>query len=537
MDQRSDIMADLTASQREAMRHLLDGDDVFLTGKAGTGKSYIMNLFIDQCKRSGLETVAMAPTGTAALNLIDGSTLHRTLRIRNGVLDPADDRRSQLRSSVLKEADVVILDEVSMCRCDLFDRFMAKVRTARKQGGAKQVVVVGDFYQLPPVATKDDAQTLSEFYPNAPDWFAFSGIEWPRAKFAFCELTEVVRQPDPQFAYELNLAREGDPSCIPYFNDRAVRSIEQVPRDVLWLTATNRLAESINTDRAAELIAAGRRSGVYKAESTGDVKPSDKSAPEALRLVEGARVMLVTNDSENFLGNGSMGTVVRLGRDFARVRFDGRDKDVDVYEKTWKIKKATVTSEALADGEKKRKIEYETVGTYTQLPLKLAFAITIHKAQGKTFDRCAVHTEVFEAGMLYVGLSRCSKIGGLYVYPTISRRRLYANARVKALYSGRLFPSVDADTQTEASLFVQPKLQSSLMLPEEDTNGNIPPKKSFEDDQFASRQDVSGFENPAPSSPISSSEEDDMVSLQVPASIADRVQGYIDALLAQEPKN
>lgn len=533
MDLQGDILESLTKSQREAMRHLLAGEDVFLTGKAGTGKSFVMNLFIDQCKRAGLETVAMAPTGTAALNLIDGSTLHRTLRIRNGVLDPTDDRRSQLRSSVLKEADVVILDEVSMCRCDLFDRFMAKVRTARKLGGAKQVVVVGDFFQLPPVATKDDVPTLSELYPGAPDWFAFSGVEWPRARFSFCELTEVVRQPDPELARQLNLAREGDPSCIPYFNARAVRSIEDVPRDVLWLTATNRLAESINSDRAAELVASGRRSGVYKAESTGDVKPSDKSAPESLHLVEGARVMLVANDSENRLGNGSMGTVVRLGPDFAEVLFDGRSGTVDVCEKTWKIKKAVVTSKDAADGKKKRKIEYQTVGTYTQLPLKLAFAITIHKAQGKTFDRCAVHTEVFEAGMLYVGLSRCSQIGGLYVYPTISRRRLYANARVKALYSGKLFPNAEAKPQDEESLFVQPKLQSSLMFSEEDIVQSAPSMMTQADDQRASRQDVSSFEGPTPYP--ASPNEGDKVTLQVPASIAERVQGYIDALLAQGP--
>ena len=534
----------MTPSQRNAMRHLLAGEDVFLTGKAGTGKSFVMNLFLAECKNRGLQTVAMAPTGTAALNLIDGSTIHRTLRIKNGVLDPCDARQSQLRSQVLAEADVVVIDEISMCRLDLFDRVMAKVRHARKKKGAKQVVVVGDFFQLPPIAIGEEGKLLKELYPAAKTFFAFNGAMWAEMGFVPCLLNEVVRQPDPELARNLNLAREGDHSCIPYFNKRAVRRVEDVPSDVLWLTSTNKFADEINSSRVEEIVKGGEAPRTFRSEEEGEVKQSDKAAPDELRIVKGARVMLAANMKDLNLGNGSMGTVTGIVPDGALVLFDGRRKEVLIEPKTWDIKKTVVSSEPDEEGRMVRRLSAETVGRYTQLPLRLGFAITIHKAQGKTFDACAVDTRTFEAGMLYVALSRCTSYENMYLWPPISAARLYSNRDVEALYDRLEDASALAAAPSAGSWASSPTLLDYQR--QDAVDGLFGPENALgaSDEAYhaqpqAADSAIVPARAPRAASPAPAvagrddAQGDEMVQICVPARIADRVRGYADALLEQ----
>ena len=538
----------MTPSQRNAMRHLLAGEDVFLTGKAGTGKSFVMNLFLAECKNRGLQTVAMAPTGTAALNLVDGSTIHRTLRIKNGVLDPCDARQSQLRSQVLAEADVVVIDEISMCRVDLFDRVMAKVRHARKKKGAKQVVVVGDFFQLPPIAIGEEGKLLKELYPAAKTFFAFNGATWAEMGFVPCLLNEVVRQPDPELARNLNLAREGDHSCIPYFNKRAVRRVEDVPSDVLWLTSTNKFADEINSSRVEEIVKAGGAPKTFRSEEEGEVKQSDKAAPDELRIVKGARVMLAANIADLGLGNGSMGTVTSIVADGAFVLFDGRRKEVLIEPKTWDIKKTVVSSEADEQGRMVRRLSAETVGRYTQLPLRLGFAITIHKAQGKTFGACAVDTRVFEAGMLYVALSRCTSYENMYLWPPISAARLYSNRDVEDLYDGLEDAAPDAASTAAGSWASSPTLLDYQRQDAVDELFGIEGEKGSTEEASPLPDAAPAFASEPPDRPGSTANPsslaparsddaetrgDEMVQICVPARIADRVRGYADALLEQ----
>ncbi|MDO4596835.1 MAG: AAA family ATPase, partial [Coriobacteriaceae bacterium] len=284
---------EFTEGQAEAMRAMLSGRNVFLSGNAGTGKSYVLNAFIEELEKREVPYLAMAPTGIAAQNLRNGTTIHRTLQVGFGVLDPHDENRKTLTRKVLNKAEVVIIDEISMCRIDLFERVMNMVLAAKRVSGRKQVVLVGDFFQLPPVVTDDDRKVLMQLWPGNDDGYAFESSLWKGMGFEPHVLTEVVRQNDPDFIAQLNRARIGDRGCIEYFNERSVSDRKRAPEDDLWLCATNRMASTINDERVGELEREGATARTYTACSYGDVKPSDKPTDDRLRLVEGARVMLL----------------------------------------------------------------------------------------------------------------------------------------------------------------------------------------------------------------------------------------------------
>lgn len=434
-----------TAGQAEAFEALRSGRNVFLSGNAGTGKSYVLNAFIEELEEREVPYLAMAPTGIAAQNLHNGTTIHRTLQVSFGVLDPHDENKKTLTRKVLNKAEVIIIDEVSMCRIDLFERVMNMVLAAKRVSGRKQV----------------------------------------------------VRQSDPEFIGQLNRARIGDRDCIAYFNERSVSDRKRAPADDLWLCATNRMASTINDERVGELERMGARARTYTAYSYGDVKPSDKPTDDKLRLVEGARVMLLANMPDHGLANGSLGTVLEAGVDCVTVEFDDCEYPVEVSEKEWKVLKSSVRDFIGDDGNPAQELVTDTVGAFTQIPLRLAFAITIHKSQGQTFERCAVHSKVFGAGMLYVALSRCTTFDGLTVWPKIERQRLYANESVIEFYDSLATKAEKAPEPSQDALFDADAPAAPLSVPTDK----------------AGRTD------------------DGMVYIKCPAQIADRVRGYIDALM------
>lgn len=480
-----------TKGQAEAMEALLSGRNVFLSGNAGTGKSFVLNAFIEELEDSEVPYLAMAPTGIAAINLKNGTTIHRTLQIGHGLLDPHETDRRALTRKVLQKAEVVIIDEVSMCRIDLFERVMNMVLAAGKSTGKKQVVLVGDFFQLPPVVTDADRPILMSWYPGNEEGYAFKSLLWQGMAFEPHVLTEVVRQSDPEFIGELNRARIGDRGCVDYFNARSVSDRHRAPAEDLWLCATNRMASTINEERVEELVKGGGKARTYTASTFGDVKQSDKATDDKLRLIEGARVMLLANMPDHGLSNGSLGTVVETGDGSVTVDFDDCPYEVEVEPKEWRVLKSTIRDTVGKDGRPTQELVTDTVGTFTQIPLRLAFAITIHKSQGQTFDRCAVHTKVFGAGMLYVALSRCTTFDGLTVWPKIERSRLYANQTVIDFY------------------------------------------KSLEDAAAGIPQQAGLFDTVPTGQPVEQTVPDDgMVSVMCPAALRDKVQGYIDALMA-----
>ena len=242
----------LTPEQAEALSALRDGRNVFLSGNAGTGKSYVLNAFISDLKARNVDFLALAPTGIAALNLTDGSTIHRTLKIAPGVCAPDGPKGSR---KVLDAAKVIIIDEISMCRIDLFDHVMGMISQSMTRNGAKQVVLVGDFFQLPPVVTERDSALLMKFYPGNLQGWCFKSRYWTGFDFEPHVLKTVVRQSAPDFIDNLNRARVGDASCLDYFNAHSRSSRAYLPKDTLVLCANNRIADSINRENVDALDA------------------------------------------------------------------------------------------------------------------------------------------------------------------------------------------------------------------------------------------------------------------------------------------
>lgn len=314
----------LTEDQRDAYIALKEGRNVFLSGNAGTGKSYVLNRFIDDLEARSVPYTAMAPTGIAALNMHNGSTIHRTLQVSAGVCNPSEKIRPR---KVLTVAEVIIIDEISMCRIDLFDYVMRMISDAQVSSGRKQVVLVGDFFQLPPVITEDDRAILMKLYPGNFEGWAFESDYWDGFDFEPHILKKVVRQDDPEYIGNLNLARNGDESCIPYFNEHSVSDRKYAPKDALFLCSNNRLASNINTESVSEL--SGKKY-TYQASATGKVNKGDRAADDKITLCAGARVMSLVNDPEGKYVNGSQGTVVKCTK--TSVTDAGADLRADIPE-------------------------------------------------------------------------------------------------------------------------------------------------------------------------------------------------------------
>lgn len=417
-----------SSSPEEGMRYLqeyaydlmMDGYNVFLSGEAGTGKSYVIKRFIeDKLRKSrGTNIVVCAPTAIAAIN-VGGTTIHRAFGFR-----PKPFARSETPSvnPVMKSADVIIMDEVPMCRADLFD-YMAKcIRKAEKiTGKRKQLIVVGDFYQLPPVVTRDDKMYLKEVDGDEKGCgFAFSSTAWNEFGFKTVLLNDIVRQSDVQFIQALNRVRVGDSSGIKWISDNAAPE----ENDGIYICPTNNVAKEINEARYSEIDSKER---VYIAKEE-NVSASDRMTEQELGLKVGAKVMFVANDPEGRYQNGSIGVVDKLGKEFVAVKLNGKIVNVSYYR--WEIKTYVA---------KQKKgntvLEQDVVGYFEQIPLKLAYAITIHKSQGQTFEKVNVFPECFEHGQLYVALSRATSINGMHLMSPILKKYLKTSPDVVDMYN------------------------------------------------------------------------------------------------------
>ena len=394
----------LTSGQQQAFDLAKEGHNIFLTGLGGTGKSFVLNKIIEWAMEAGKNTVVCAPTGIAALN-VGGSTIHRVLGIRPGVTLKAGTVPWIPKESPLPACDLMIVDEISMCRLDLFDYLSASLRRAaimRKEVGKKpsQLIVVGDFCQLPPVVTKEERPLLEQkYHREIGAGYPFAGDEWDSWDFARVELVEAIRQRDAEFVAALNACRVGDTSGLRWIEEHAA---PQEPRDGITLCGRNNEAERENKRR---LDALASPSFTYYGEKSGEVEPGDLPTSTMLELKAGARVMVLVNFSEDTCMNGSLGTVSSCEEDSVSVLFDtGKEIKLEPYR--WEI-----TKPIFEDG----KTKLSTVGTFTQIPLKLAYAITIHKSQGQTFDAVSIHPECWDPGQLYTALSRVSDITGLHL--------------------------------------------------------------------------------------------------------------------------
>ena len=417
----------LTDEFRHALELLAGGRHVFLTGKAGTGKSTLIRLFMADTERN---VVVVAPTGIAALN-VDGYTIHRLFGFRpTTTLD--DVRGGEYRpgrfAKTLASLETLIIDEASMVRADVFDMVaLALSRFGPQPGtpfGGVQIVLVGDLYQLPPVVTEHEAVFFSTTYETP---YFFSARSFRRDDFPTVSLTTVFRQlGDDRMTAILNEIREGVllGHAQEQLNARADKDFVP-PDDEFWLTLapTNRLVTARNRQQLERLPGDEL---VHRARPSGDLSLFDPPVEETLRFKVGAQIMMGNNDQGGRWVNGTIGRVVGVDYDrygaVVEVEFaDGSCADVTPF--TWEATRPVVSGGSLTR---------EVIGAYTQLPFKLAWAITIHKAQGQTLERLVVDLTggMFSTGQLYVALSRCTSLAGLVLKRPVLPKDLKTDRRI-----------------------------------------------------------------------------------------------------------
>lgn len=406
-------MIELTQSQEQALKLLDAGLNVFLTGKAGTGKSFLIDYFVEKHKEKNI--IKCAPTGVAALK-IDGATIHRTFGVPVRLLGNNDVCRSQDKLEVLQKANVILIDEISMCRIDVFEYVIRSLRQVNLS--KKQLIFVGDFYQLPPVLNENkEGEAFHKLFGNK--LYAFESNMWGSSNLITVELTEVKRQSqkEKEFLYSLSNIREGYPvfgifQIANHADDNAVS-----------LCPTNAKAKSINDEHLSRL--ANHRH--YIATKTGKVEVADMVTDEDLVLAKDARIIMLVNDSGGRWVNGSMGTITSLSDNHVTVKIDN-DGEYRVERYTWSIKEYVLEEDE--DTHEKHVVEKE-IGTFTQFPLKLAWAITIHKSQGQTYDKVNIYNGFFANGQMYVALSRCKTLNGIHTMGALQRNELRYSQAVK----------------------------------------------------------------------------------------------------------
>ncbi len=401
-----------TAQFDEAIRLMESGGPfTFITGRAGTGKSTLLKHFRETTKQVA---PVLAPTGVAALN-VDGETVHRFFRFAPGisVKDARKKGVSARNPEVYVKADVLVIDEISMVRADLLDCVDQFLRGARKNKlpfGGLRIVAIGDLYQLPPIVTSSERGAFSQLYTSpyffashvAHDLIASHGI-------SFIELEKVYRQSDPAFISLLNAVRNRSitEADLKRLN---VRVHHTPPEEAIVLTSVNASADELNAKRLQRLPGTIK---TFHGEFRGDFPEREVPADAELRLKKGARVMCVANDENGRFVNGTLGWIAGFAKDdeesepSIRVKLDTGDT-VSISPHTWRIYRSVYDRAA-------KTLDQEKLGSFTQIPLKLAWAVTIHKSQGKTFDRVAVDLGrgAFAAGQTYVALSRCRSFEGL----------------------------------------------------------------------------------------------------------------------------
>jgi ATP-dependent DNA helicase PIF1 len=429
-----------TPDFQAALDHLRAGHHLFLTGRAGTGKSTLIRHFL---KTSQRRTITVAPTGIAALN-VDGYTIHRLFSFPIGVTEQtvrSDAYYPRSFARALSQLDTLIIDEASMVRADLFDALTAALeRFGPRPGtpfGGVQLVLVGDLYQLPPVVMDAEAEYIEEHFGTP---YFFSAHSFDAETFPVVELQTVFRQQgDDGLVRLLNAVRDGAllEEARAELNQRADPDFEP-DLDEFWLTlaTTNRIVGARNRRMLERLPDPPQ---TFTAQITGDIDGFEHPTDDDLSIAVGAQVMMLTNDPMDRWANGTLGRITRIstGEDGPLVTVLVRGgRTIRVGRHTWEVTRPSVVGGALV---------HEVIGTFTQLPMKLAWAITIHKSQGQTLDRVIVDLTggTFANGQLYVALSRCTSLEGLVLKREVLPRDLKSDQRVRRyLATGSAQPEV-----------------------------------------------------------------------------------------------
>lgn len=469
----------LTSGQQRALDFALSGKNLFITGSGGVGKSFLIQKIIDDLSSENKNVLVTASTGKAAL-LVKGVTCHRAFRIP--IKSTWECEPKITTDSPVYEADVVLIDEVSMLRMDAFEfivKSIEKVNQLRKEDSeyehkkrnSIQIIVVGDFCQLPPVisnpndGTPDDGSLMSEYYGFDVDaGYAFLSLAWKRCNFITCELTEVLRQSDKELISIENRIRFGDFSALSYFDKCVIkRKRVNANNDAVYLCGKKKTAEKINEVALSKL--SDKKERKYRAVITGDVSEQDKPAPQVLTLKCGAHVVMLLNTEE--YTNGSSATITAMYPDHIHVKIWDSDNELDIPMYTWSVERYVIKQR---DG--KRKVEKEQIGTYSQLPIRLGYAITIHKAQGQTLDKAVLvlgndGSEIFTYGQFYVGISRIKSIDKLKIDGNPNLIKCLADQSVLKFYGKNPFPIPSSKVTTEEDV-TELKEKEEASKPEEE---------------------------------------------------------------------
>ena len=398
-----------------------NGENLFITGGAGTGKSYTLQ----RLRKKYPNSIVCAPTGVAALN-IGGTTIHKAFGI------PIFDNlyrsiEAKLFMKVRKEireklqcVDIIFIDEISMVRADILDFIDKRLRYIKGCSdpfGGIQVICFGDPFQLPPVTNGSYGETRI--------WF-FEADAWKKAEFKIIELNKVYRQNDQAFVDILHRIRIGKPTVEDFqiLNSLVTSEIDYDRFTIL--AGINNKVKRINESKLREIDS---KEYTYKAIIKGDFNPNSCIAERVLKLKKGSKVLsLINNDEEGYV-NGSVGIVEELDQNGVTVKFDHLDYPVYIEKVTWELKDQVYNKY-------RGKWEFPVVGSMTQIPLKLGWAITIHKSQGLTIPNLYVdNSNIFAPGQFYVALSRATSLDGLRISNTVRNQHIFVDRKLKTYFN------------------------------------------------------------------------------------------------------
>ena len=412
-----------------ALERMESGAHLFVTGRAGTGKSTLLQIFRRSTQRN---VVVLAPTGVAALN-VGGQTIHSLFGFPPRLILPENVRPNRRYKRLFENLDTLIIDEISMVRADVMEAIDLGLRINRNSHepfGGVQVILFGDLYQLPPIVSSPaERQYFSERYASA---YFFAADCFDTIDLEMIELRQVYRQDSRHFLRLLEAIRNAtvDYDELESLNERHIPDfVPEEGENYLTLAARNATVNSLNTTKLAEI---DQPEILYLASVQGSFPENLFPVPAALHLKIGAQVMTVRNDTDKKYVNGTIGTVVECKPEsvIILVSDEGKPRTFEVGYEEWDVVRYK------AEGENLDKIGTESLGKYKQLPVRLAWAVTIHKSQGKTFDKIIIDLGrgAFEHGQTYVALSRCRTLQGIVLRKPLTPRDVMVDPAVVEFY-------------------------------------------------------------------------------------------------------
>ena len=393
-------------------------DHFYITGKAGSGKSTLLAYFRSVTQKN---TAVLAPTGVAAIR-VKGQTIHSFFGFPPKVIQTRHIKKVR-QIELLQNLETLIIDEISMVRADVFDAIDYSLRVHRKKltqpFGGVQVIVFGDLFQLPPVVNMDESSLLERIYPNGQ--FFFHSNIFQDAQFKTLELQSIYRQTDDHFIYLLNAVRDGSitNSQIDNLNDSLVDNFEMDEGKII-LTTTNARASGINQNYLKHLSS---EEFSYRAQATGQFYKELFPTDEVLKLKKGAQVIMIKNDPEKRWVNGSIGTIHDIAEKKIKVK---------INHKIYEVKKEKWDRIQYSYDDDQQEVLENVTGSFKQYPMRLAWAITIHKSQGQTFEKVIIDMSQgsFAPGQLYVALSRCISLEGIELLRPLKKSDVIVNKQL-----------------------------------------------------------------------------------------------------------